>query len=251
MRMAGLAQATGVPVATLKYYLREGLLHPGRATSRTQAEYDDSHVERVRLVRALHEVGGLGLAAVGRVLATIDDPQVERLGVLAAAQQSLYGEAPDDPDDPDGPDGSDGPDGPDSPVGRDGRDGPDGPYGRDEHDEPDEPRPTQAARWLTARGWHVAPGDRVIAELDRAWGACDDAGIGLDERRMDAYADAVERIAAIDVDTVPAQPQAAVRHVILGTVLVDPVLAALRRLAHQHTSVSRHEAAGGGVGGPG
>lgn len=233
MRMAGLAQATGVPVATLKYYLREGLLHPGRATSRTQAEYDDSHVERVRLVRALHEVGGLGLAAVGRVLATIDDPQVERLGVLAAAQQSLYGEAPDGPEDPDGPDG------------------PDGPYGRDEHDEPDEPRPTRAARWLTARGWHVAPGDRVIAELDRAWGACDDAGIGLDERRMDAYADAVERIAAIDVDTVPAQPQAAVRHVILGTVLVDPVLAALRRLAHQHTSVSRHEAAGGGVGGPG
>lgn len=215
MRMAGLAQATGVPVATLKYYLREGLLHPGRATSRTQAEYDDSHVERVRLVRALHEVGGLGLAAVGRVLATIDDPQAERLGVLAAAQQSLYGG--DEPTDP-----------------------------------PPDRRQTRAGRWLTQRGWLVAPddpGDPVVAELDRAWRACDDAGIGLDEERMDAYADAVEQIAAIDVDTVPGQPQAAVRQVILGTVLLDPVLAALRRLAHQHTSVSRHHAAGGGAGG--
>lgn len=215
MRMAGLAQATGVPVATLKYYLREGLLHPGRATSRTQAEYDVSHVERVRLVRALHEVGGLSLAAVGRVLATIDDPQVERLGVLAAAQQSLYGG--DEPTDP-----------------------------------PPDRRQTRAGRWLTQRGWLVAPddpGDPVVAELDRAWRACDDTGIGLDEERMDAYADAVEQIAAIDVDTVPGQPQAAVRQVILGTVLLDPVLAALRRLAHQHTSVSRHHAAGGGAGG--
>ena len=33
---AGPAQA-GVPVATVKYYLREGLLHEGELTSATQA----------------------------------------------------------------------------------------------------------------------------------------------------------------------------------------------------------------------
>ena len=37
MRISALAQATGLPVATVKYYLREGLLHPGVATSATQA----------------------------------------------------------------------------------------------------------------------------------------------------------------------------------------------------------------------
>ena len=60
MRISELAEATGVPVHTLKYYLREGLLMPGVATSRTRAEYGAEHVERVRLVRALVEHGGVG-----------------------------------------------------------------------------------------------------------------------------------------------------------------------------------------------
>ncbi|GMA88788.1 hypothetical protein GCM10025868_40380 [Angustibacter aerolatus] len=47
-----------MPVATVKYYLREGLLPPGTPTSRTQAQYDEEHVRRLRLVRALLDVGG-------------------------------------------------------------------------------------------------------------------------------------------------------------------------------------------------
>ena len=82
--------------------------------------------------------------------------------------------------------------------------------------------------------------DPVIDELDRAWAACDVAGIGLDEARMDRYAAAMEQVAAADVDSVPSDPTAALRQVVLGTVLVDPVLVALRRLAQQHVSVSRH-----------
>lgn len=210
MRMSGLSQATGVPVATLKYYLREGLLPPGRATSRTQADYDDTHVERVRLIRALTEAAGLSLATVGRVLAAIEAPDVERLGVLGAAQRSLLGvdfvEVPPHEAVP----------------------------GVDA--EP----PSRAHRWLRARGWQVDVRDPVVLDLDRAWAACDSAGIGLDEARLDAYADAVEQIAAIDVDSVPREPQAALRQVVLGTLLVDPVLASLRRLAQQHCAVSRH-----------
>ena len=41
MRISTLAVAADLPVATVKYYLREGLLHPGVATSATQATYDD------------------------------------------------------------------------------------------------------------------------------------------------------------------------------------------------------------------
>ncbi|GAB97399.1 DNA-binding transcriptional MerR regulator [Kineosphaera limosa] len=212
MRMSGLAEATGVPVATLKYYLREGLLHAGRATSRTQAEYDNSHVERVRLVRALTEVGGLSLATVGRVLAVIEEPNLERTEVLGAAQRSLLGV---------------------DRVAIPPRD----------VEEPWAQSRTHA--WLAGRGWLVDPRDPVVEDLDRAWSACDAAGIGLDEARMDAYADAAEQIAVIDVDSVPPEPQAAVRQVVLGTVLVDPVLAALRRLAQQHTAVSREVSAQG------
>ncbi|MEP7160458.1 MAG: hypothetical protein ABI746_05110 [Dermatophilaceae bacterium] len=42
-------------------------------------------------MRALSEVGGLSLAAAGRVLAIIEDLDVERLGVVPAAQRSLLG----------------------------------------------------------------------------------------------------------------------------------------------------------------
>lgn len=58
MRIAALSDATGLPVATLKYYLREGLLHPGTATAVNQSAYDDSHIRRARLVRALLELAG-------------------------------------------------------------------------------------------------------------------------------------------------------------------------------------------------
>lgn len=199
MRLAELSDTTGVSVATLKYYLREGLLHPGQAVSRTQSDYDELHVERVRLVRALSEVGGLSLATIGRVLDVITTPWQDRITVLQAAQRSLAGD-------------------------RDART-PDG-AGR-------------ALAWVAARGWQVDPADPIIDDLDRAWTACDDVSLGLDEERMNSYADLVEGIGAIDVATVPADPEGAIRQVILGTVLVDPVLAALRRLVHQHISVSR------------
>jgi hypothetical protein len=55
---------------------------------------------------------------------------------------------------------------------------------------------------------------------------------------MDTYADAVEEVARIDVGSVPTDPEGALRQVVLGTVLLDPVLATLRRMAHQHLSVA-------------
>lgn len=222
MKISGLAQASGVPVATLKYYLREGLLHPGLVRSRTQADYENSHVERVLLVRALSEVGGLSLAAVGRVLASIEEPDVERLGVLGAAQRSLLGADFVDVDDA-------------FPVVTGGNKG-----SRESGGGVD--RRSRAREFAAARGWRVDPDDPVLDDLDAAWQACDQASLGLDETRMGAYADAVERIAEVDVDSVPPQPHAAVRQVVLGTVLVDPVLAALRRLAQQHIAVTGHGA---------
>jgi DNA-binding transcriptional MerR regulator len=199
VRLAELSDTTGVAVATLKYYLREGLLHPGRAVSRTQSDYNEAHVERVRLVRALSEVGGLSLATIGRVLDVITSPGQDWITVLETAQRSLVGSRPARTDENTG----------------------------------------RAWAWVMERGWNVDPADPFIDDLDRAWAACDDVGLGLDEERMNSYADQVEGVAEIDVSTVPADPEGAIRQVILGTVLVDPVLAALRRLAQQHVSMER------------
>src|SRR3954453_17373569 len=100
MRMAELSRATGVPVATIKYYLREGLLPRGEVTtSPNQAQYGEEHVRRLTLVRSLVEVGGLSIAAGRAVLAAIDDPAVSLHHTLAFPIAAADAPAPavDDP----------------------------------------------------------------------------------------------------------------------------------------------------------
>src|SRR5919204_6297357 len=83
MRIAELSRRSGVPIATIKYYLREGLLAPGERTSPNQARYHDAHLQRLRLIRALVDVGHLSIAATREVLDSIDAPGAtlhERLG---------------------------------------------------------------------------------------------------------------------------------------------------------------------------
>lgn len=89
MRISQLSEATGLPIATLKFYLRERVLHPGEVHAKTQASYDESHVDRVRFVRALTEVGGLSIAATRNVVEVMNDPARDRLSVLAAAHDAL------------------------------------------------------------------------------------------------------------------------------------------------------------------
>src|SRR3954466_10372860 len=93
MRMAELSAESGVPVATVKYYLREGLLPPGERTSPNQARYSAAHVQRLRLIKALTEVGALRLASAGAVLSAIDGDATphETMGVV---QEELAGPAP-------------------------------------------------------------------------------------------------------------------------------------------------------------
>jgi len=87
--MSELARAGGVAVATVKFYLREGLLPPGRLLGATRAEYGDHHVQRLRLVRSLVEVAGLSLSAVRGVLAAADEPVGTIEQAITAAQEAL------------------------------------------------------------------------------------------------------------------------------------------------------------------
>jgi len=68
MRISQLSQRAGLPVGTVKFYLRTGLLHHGQATSATQAVYDEQHLARLRLIRALLEVGRLSHADIQRII---------------------------------------------------------------------------------------------------------------------------------------------------------------------------------------
>jgi DNA-binding transcriptional MerR regulator len=85
MRMAELSRRSGVSVPTIKYYLREGLLPAGAVTSPNQADYGNGHLRRLRLIRALIDVGGLSVAAAREVLGAVDDPSVVGHDLLGVA----------------------------------------------------------------------------------------------------------------------------------------------------------------------
>jgi DNA-binding transcriptional MerR regulator len=55
LRMGELAQASGVSAATIKHYLREGLLPEPVKTSRNMAYYPSEFVDRIRMIKQLQE----------------------------------------------------------------------------------------------------------------------------------------------------------------------------------------------------
>ena len=89
MRLAELSARSGLPTATIKYYLRLGLLAPGRTESSTWASYDDRHLRRLALVRALTDVAGLSLDGVRQVLTAVDDESTPLHDSLGTAQWLL------------------------------------------------------------------------------------------------------------------------------------------------------------------
>jgi len=68
LRMGELAEASGVPVPTIKHYLREGLLPEPVKTSRNMAYYPPEFVERIRLIKRLQEERYMPLKAIRKVL---------------------------------------------------------------------------------------------------------------------------------------------------------------------------------------
>ena len=93
MRMSELSIVAGMPVATIKYYLREGLVPAGTSITATSSSYDGGHVERLQLIRALVDCAGLSIAQVRRVAQTLDNPPERWHDMLGTAHGVLCGPA--------------------------------------------------------------------------------------------------------------------------------------------------------------
>lgn len=199
MRIGELARRGGVPVGTVKYYLREGLLPPGELTSVTQAHYDEAHVDRLNLVKALVGVGGLSIAAAGDVLRAIEKPPPTVHELLGIACSAL---------------------GPDAP-------------------EVDPQALTRARALIDRWGWTIHPDtplDQLAAALSAAEvvGIADlDATLDRYATLMAELARGdIDEVPADD-------PGETVRFVVTAMVLLEPLLLAMRRLAQQSASARR------------
>jgi DNA-binding transcriptional MerR regulator len=210
MRLSELSEASGVSTATIKYYLRERLLPQGRRISATQADYDESHLRRLRLVRALIQVGRVPVATARQVLSAVDDDSLGRTIRLGAALWSLpHGEEPDEDD-------------PEVAVAR-----------------------REVDLLLERLGWSTAGEIGDLSPNYRALVAVmvrlKHLGYPCDADYLQPYAEQLGRLAVLDLDNLETHPTAVeqVEAAVADAVLFEPVLLHLRRLAQEQESARR------------
>ena len=209
MQISILARRTGVPVATLKYYLREGLLPPGELLGATRADYGESHVERVRLIRTLITVGGLSIGRVRTVVAALDDPPRTRHELLATAHDVLR-------------------------ATHGGR-----PHAAAAHER--ETTEQLAATLIELLDWPVDPRASAAQQLAEVVATAREGGWSCPDEMLVRWGALAREIAEADVSAELAAmpPTEALQHAIVGTVLTDPILVALRRVAQEAVSAER------------
>lgn len=210
MKLAQLAAASGCSMATIKYYLREGLLQPGERVSTTEAEYGPAHVARLRMIRVLRDVGDMPISSIKAVIAALDTPDMSLRGAFSSAFYAI----------PPLPDRS-------SPV-------------------PPEVR-AEVRAFIDRHGWTEVAGDApaidVLGEalmgVRQFWG---NAGPEIFER----YAAAMDDLGRGDVEVLDdvgpgdAGRATAIAQIIVGVVVWDRAILALRRLSEEHYSALRY-----------
>ncbi|MGO1052048.1 MerR family transcriptional regulator [Crossiella sp. CA198] len=89
MRIGDLSRLTGIPVPTIKYYQREGLLPYGERAGYNQVHYAEEHLRRLRLVRALVDLGRLPIATAKQVLEAVDEPEKDLFKSLGQVHYAI------------------------------------------------------------------------------------------------------------------------------------------------------------------
>lgn len=204
MRIAELSRHSGVPVATIKYYLREQLLPPGERTARNQARYREEHLERLRLIRALREGAGLSIATLGRVFTAMEAHRDHDRPTYLSLAVSALSEPLDVPD--------------------------------DEVEDHDRAR-HEVGDLLAGLGWDTDPDSPGHDDLVRALVAIHRflPGTIRAPEQLRPYAEAVRVLAELEIPATydpTGDPAGTLRYSVLGTALFEPVILALRKLAH-------------------
>jgi|GEM_PF-590106 len=89
MRISELAKESRTPVATIKYYIREGLLPAGTPVNARQSDYGTQHLERLRLIRGLMHVLGASIEQVRDVIDVIHQPDQEPWEAMKFATEAI------------------------------------------------------------------------------------------------------------------------------------------------------------------
>jgi DNA-binding transcriptional MerR regulator len=226
MRISELSRRSGVPVATIKYYRREGLLPEGRALNPTAVEYGEEHIQRLRLIRSLIQLGGLSVARTREVLDAVDRPldAFETLGVVhhalpvpSADKTDTNGKSGKDEDDA----------GPDSAV---------------DDAVSGEEATARIQALIESMDWQISDESPHRPALAASLAALGRLGADYTADDLLPYAQLATATADLDfaqLDGIEDRIALAERAVVL-TVLFEPVVRLLRRLAQEDANHRRH-----------
>ncbi|QBI56487.1 MerR family transcriptional regulator [Streptomonospora litoralis] len=203
MRIGELSRQSGVPVPTVKYYVRQGLLPAGERTHANQVRYSEAHLRRLRLVRAMIDVGKLPISTVREMMAEVDSPDRDLNGLLGILSRTFA----------------------------DRTDTAAGPV--------DEQTLDDASGLLRRHGYAHAPESAYVRDVADVMATFRRLGHGDQlESFMDTYAAAAMRVAEVDLDSISgfADRESTAEAMIVGTVLGEALFSAMRRLGQATVS---------------
>lgn len=204
MLVSELVRRTSVPLATVKYYLREGLLHPGRRITARSADYDETHVRRLALLRILREVGGVPVERLRTLVEASEDTSLSVHDMFARATDAMASPARQR-----------------------------GPHRAEAADIAD--------RLIAMAGWSGVRQSSVNREkLAEVIEVLLDRG-EVPGRALAFYADAADRIAKAEIASLNEEKERVdlLEDMVVGTVVNGELLSVLRRLGEEHHSAQR------------
>lgn len=198
-----MAQRSNVPLSAVKYYQREGLLPEGVRSAPNQVDYGDAHVQRVRLIRALLETGGLSVAATKEVVASLDAQGTSLAETFSVAQHAMS-------------------------------------TPRTAESTPSETARERVMAMAESLGWAITAVNPGINAAARALDGLRAIGFDPPDHYLGVYAAAAATVAAADLQALDSRDDldGVAELMVVGTVLGDPLFAGLRRLAHEDATHS-------------
>lgn len=189
-----------MPLSAVKYYQREGLIPEGDRTAPNQVDYSDTHLQRVRLVRALLETGGLSIASAKEVVAALDTENAPIAETFRVAQNAMSATRSSQP--------------------------------------PSDEARARVRQVVTDLHWAASDENPGIDAAARAIDGLGAIGFEPPEAYLAAYADAAASAASADLQALRTRtaPDEIAELMVVGTALGDVLFAGLRRLAQEHTT---------------
>jgi DNA-binding transcriptional MerR regulator len=201
-----LAKRSGTPLSSIKFYLREELLPPANLNASHRAFYSEVHLRRLPVIKVLREVAGLSIPAIREICTLLDgEGSRDLFKVIVHVIDAL---------------------------------------GRREARAPS--RDVLAARkdvleTLEAKGIRVRRNARAVLDLaDALVGLRHTLGPDVSASVFLPYLDAMRALAKSDFEAnqhLVTDAASAALGATYGTVLWEPVLLLLRRIAHEHEAM--------------